>query len=92
MPAPKFNIVRKNKKTKANEKVGAIWLNENDDGSTFMSLQLFTEKNEKYKQVPFGALDNAKYFYNVYENTPREEREAEPEDTAWEESETEEEF
>lgn len=91
MAAPKFRIYRKTKKGKKGTDgvVGVIWEQTGTNGS-FLSLQLYTEANEKFKQVPFGKVDNDTYFYNVYENTPKA---AEPEpDEAWEEETEEEEF
>lgn len=94
MAAPKFRIFRKTKKGKKGTDgvCGVIWEQAGSGGGTFLSLQLFTEPNEKFKQVAFGKHDPDTYFYNVYENTPKPETAPEPVDEAWEEDAEEEEF
>lgn len=96
MAQPKFRIYRKTKQGKKGTDgvCGVIWEQEGKGNGTFLSLQFFPEANEKYKQVAFGKYDPDTYFYNVYENTPKDGRLADkgPKDEAWEEDEEEEEF
>ena len=90
MAAPKYRVYRKTKQGKkgTDGTCAVIWENESK-GGTFLSLQFHTEDNSEYKQVAFGRPDPNTYFYNVYENKPKEEREK---DEAWEEDSEEEEF
>lgn len=91
MAQAKFRIYRKTKKGKTGTDgvCGTIWVNDGEKGQ-FLSLSFHAEANEKFKQVAFGKYDPDTYFYNVYENTPKEA--APVKEEAWEEDEEEEEF